>query len=58
MKTIPVRQIAPPQREQSNAGRFSIRDVQQVLNGKDLVHDLHKHDFFFVLAMQKGNGIH
>jgi AraC-like DNA-binding protein len=58
MKTIPVRQIASPQREQSNAGRFSIRDVQQVLNGKDLVHDLHKHDFFFVLAMQKGNGIH
>ena len=58
MKTIPVRQIASPQREQGHAGRFSIRDVQQVLNGKDLVHDLHKHDFFFVLAMQKGNGIH
>lgn len=58
MKTIPVRRIDSPQREQSSAGRFSIRDVQQVLNGKNLVHERHKHDFFFVLAVQKGNGIH
>ena len=58
MKTIPIRHIASPGREQSNAGRFSIREVQQVLNGKDLVHHLHKHDFFFVLALEKGKGLH
>ena len=58
MKTIPVRHIATPQREQSNAGRFSIRNVQQVFNGKHSVHDHHKHDFFFVLALHKGKGIH
>lgn len=58
MKTIPIRHITTAQRAQSDAGRFSIRDLQQVLNGKDLVHDLHKHDFFFVLAVQKGQGIH
>lgn len=60
MKTIPVRHITTTQREHSNAqaGRFSIRDVQQILNGGDLVHDLHKHDFFFILALQKGNGLH
>ncbi|HLG39733.1 MAG TPA: AraC family ligand binding domain-containing protein, partial [Chitinophagaceae bacterium] len=58
MKTIPVRRIASAQKEQSDAGRFSIREVQQVINGKDLVHDLHKHDFYFVLALQKGTGIH
>jgi len=58
MNTIPVRQIASSQKEQSNAGRFSIRDVQQVLNGKDLVHELHKHDFFFVLTLLNGKGIH
>jgi AraC family transcriptional activator of pobA len=58
MKTIPVRHIVSALREQTNAGRFSIRDVQQVLSGKDLVHDLHKHDFFFVLAVQKGAGTH
>jgi AraC family transcriptional regulator, transcriptional activator of pobA len=58
MKTIPVRHIVSSLLEQNNAGRFSIRDIQQVLNGKDLVHTLHKHDFFFVLTMQKGQGIH
>ena len=58
MKTIPIRQITTAHRELIDAGRFSIREVQQVLNGKALVHDLHKHDFFFVLAVQKGQGIH
>ncbi|HEV7332316.1 MAG TPA: helix-turn-helix transcriptional regulator [Flavisolibacter sp.] len=58
MKTIPVRQIASAQTLQSSAGRFSIRNLQQVLNGKDLVHDLHKHDFYFVLAVQDGGGMH
>ena len=57
MKTIPVRNIAP-QGVQNSIGRFSIRTIEQVLNGKDLVHTLHKHDFFFVLAVQKGKGIH
>ncbi|MGN6532972.1 MAG: helix-turn-helix domain-containing protein [Ginsengibacter sp.] len=58
MKSIPVRQIAPTQTLQSSAGRFSIRNLQQVLNGKDLVHDLHKHDFYFVLAVLNGEGVH
>jgi AraC-like DNA-binding protein len=58
MKTIPVRHIASAQTLQSSAGRFSVRDLQQVLNGKDLVHDLHRHDFYFVLAVQSGSGIH
>lgn len=43
---------------QPHMGRFSIRDVRQLLNGKDLMHDLHKHDFYFVLAIQEGRGIH
>jgi AraC family transcriptional regulator, transcriptional activator of pobA len=58
MKTIPIRHIASPERGQSNAGRFNVRDLQQVLNGQDLVHDLHRHDFYFVLAIQEGTGIH
>jgi AraC family transcriptional regulator, transcriptional activator of pobA len=56
MNAIPVKQISS--NEQNNAGRFSIRDLQQILNGKNLVHGLHKHDFFFVLALQQGKGIH
>lgn len=58
MKTIPVRHMAAPHSPQTSAGRFSIRNLQQLLNGKGLVHDLHKHDFYFVLAVQKGSGIH
>lgn len=58
MKTIPVRHIASAQALSSSAGRFSVRDLQQVLNGKDMVHDLHRHDFYFVLAVQRGSGIH
>lgn len=58
MKTIPVRHITSAPTLQSSVGRFSVRDLQQVLNGKDLVHDLHKHDFYFVLAIQNGRGIH
>lgn len=55
MKAIPVRHITNPNQTQ---GRFSIRKIEQVLNGKELVHDLHKHDFYFVLAIEKGNGVH
>lgn len=58
MKAIPVRQITSVSNEQGNAGRFSIRDIQQILNGNNLVHGLHKHNFFFVLALQQGKGIH
>ena len=57
-KTIPIRQIAAAHQEQSDVGRFSIRDLRTVLNGKDLVHDLHKHDFYFILAVETGQGSH
>ncbi|GAA4734933.1 AraC family transcriptional regulator [Flavisolibacter ginsenosidimutans] len=58
MNTIPIRHIAAATKESSSLGRFSIRDVSGLLNGSDLSHDLHKHDFFFVLALQKGAGTH
>lgn len=58
MKTIPIRQIAATHQEQSITGRFSIRDLRAVLNGKDLLHELHKHDFYFILALEKGQGVH
>jgi AraC-like DNA-binding protein len=58
VKAIPVRHIASAQTLQSSAGRFSIRKLGQVLNGNDLVHELHKHDFYFVLAVKEGKGIH
>ena len=58
MKSIPVRHITSGQTMQSSAGRFSVRDLEQVLNGRDVLHDLHRHDFYFVLAVKSGSGIH
>lgn len=58
MKSIPIRHIRAGQNEPVSSGRFNIRDVSDLLGGKGLVHELHKHDFFFVLALQKGSGTH
>jgi len=58
MKSIPVRHIAETRKDHSGLGRFSIRKLDALLNGSDLVHDLHRHDFFFILAIEKGQGVH
>ena len=58
MDTIPVRQIRTAQKEMDFFERFNIRDVQDLLDGKDLVQELHRHDFFFILALEKGKGNH
>lgn len=58
MKDVPIRKIKTPQWEINVARSFSIRRVEDVLAGKDMFHALHRHDFFFVLALQKGKGRH
>ncbi|OJV19724.1 MAG: AraC family transcriptional regulator [Dyadobacter sp. 50-39] len=58
MKTIPIRYIADTHQQQITDGRFSIRSISDVLKGKDLIHDLHKHDFYFILAVEQGTGVH
>lgn len=54
MKKIPVRTINEP--------RFSeglvIRSVEALLSGGDMVQELHRHNFFFVLVLEKGEGEH
>lgn len=57
-KTVPIRQISTPHATQKIAGRFSIRKIEDLFNGTDLTHHLHKHDFFFLLAIKKGKGVH
>jgi len=57
MKTIPVRHITTSN-EPVVSGRFKIRNVADLLGGKDLVHELHRHNFFFILAIEKGEGTH
>ena len=58
MKEIPIRQIKPAESEPKISQTFRIRDVKTVLGGKDMSQDLHRHDFFFVLALKKGGGKH
>jgi AraC-like DNA-binding protein len=58
MKNIPVRHINAVSKEEGNAASFNIRDVRDLLKGKDMTQELHRHDFFYVLALKKGAGHH
>ncbi|MEO5889627.1 MAG: AraC family ligand binding domain-containing protein [Ferruginibacter sp.] len=57
MKKIPIREITLTQKEISGK-HFSIRQIQDLLDREDLFHELHRHNFFFMIALQKGKGIH
>jgi AraC family transcriptional activator of pobA len=58
MKTIPIRSITATQKEPNASEGFSIRDVRNLLAGKNMVQELHRHDFFYILALKKGTGAH
>ncbi|MEJ0029880.1 MAG: helix-turn-helix transcriptional regulator [Bacteroidota bacterium] len=58
MHVIPIRQIKPPESEPKISRTIRIRDISILLRGKDMHQDLHRHNFFFVLALQKGKGEH
>ena len=58
MKNIPIRDIKAGQREPNFSESFSIRDVRGLLAGKDMVQELHRHNFFYILALKKGSGHH
>ena len=58
MKNIPIRHINKDQNEPKHSENFRIRDVQNILAGKDMTQEMHRHDFFFILAIQKGIGSH
>jgi len=56
MENIPVRNINTSEGELSK--NFNIRDVRDLLAGKDMIQELHRHNFFYVLALKKGKGTH
>ncbi len=58
MKEIPIRHIRSTSIEPLLSGSFAIRDVSDLLAGKDLIQELHRHDYYFVLALKKGKGKH
>ena len=58
MENIPIRQIREILKESSLSGNFSIRDIEELLLEKDMVQDLHRHDFYYMLVLKKGIGLH
>jgi AraC family transcriptional regulator, transcriptional activator of pobA len=58
MKSIPIRKISPTPGEPNISQTFRIRDVKTLLGGKDMFQDIHRHNFYFVLAFKKGKGNH
>ena len=58
MKKIPIRQISEAHNELPSSERFTIRRVEDIMGGNDLAQELHRHDFFFILALKNGKGHH
>lgn len=58
MEKIPVRHISTFQKEPDFSESFSIRDLDDLLAGKDMIQELHRHDFFYILALKEGAGSH
>ncbi|SDK91630.1 AraC-type DNA-binding protein [Pedobacter sp. ok626] len=57
MENIPIRNING-QNEPQLAGSYAIRDIAPLLMNSDMVQDLHRHDFFYILIVEKGSGQH
>jgi AraC family transcriptional activator of pobA len=57
-KGIPVRHLNSSAKEPYPSENFIIRDLRDLLAGKDMVQELHRHDFYFLLAVEKGAGDH
>jgi AraC family transcriptional activator of pobA len=58
MENIPIRHIHEMQKEPNLSGSFSIRDIHELLEVNDMVQELHRHDFFYILVLEKGSGNH
>ena len=59
MNKIPVRQLAESQNKRGALEMFNIRQVSDLFGDKEIInHELHRHDFYFVLALKNGNGVH
>jgi AraC-like DNA-binding protein len=58
MKKIPIRHIKANSREPVLSGNFDIRDIRELMAGNDMVQELHRHDYFYLLALKKGKGHH
>ncbi|MES2279051.1 MAG: helix-turn-helix transcriptional regulator [Bacteroidota bacterium] len=58
MESIPVRHLNVSQNEPDLSEAFSIRNIQSLLAGKDMVQELHRHDFYYILVLTNASGSH
>jgi AraC family transcriptional activator of pobA len=52
MERIPIRHIHIGRQEPNLSGSFSIRDIRNLLDRKDMVQELHRHDFYYLLVLE------
>jgi AraC-like DNA-binding protein len=58
MDRIPVRQISTTQKKSGTPALFNVWELDNLLAGTDMIQELHRHDFFYVLALKNGSGQH
>ncbi len=58
MTSIPLRQLNPKGQEPDLAESFSIRELGELMDGNDMLQGLHRHDHYFILALERGKGLH
>lgn len=57
MEKIPVRTLHTTAAT-AHPGSFCIRQISALTGGQDMIQELHRHDFYFMLVILKGSGIH
>lgn len=57
MENIPIRHLNQ-QSEPQLSSTYSIRDIEPLLIESDMVQELHRHDFFYLLIIKNGSGQH
>jgi AraC family transcriptional regulator, transcriptional activator of pobA len=58
MNDIPISHVNETRNEPDFSESFRILDVRELLAGKDMVQEFHRHDYFYILALKKGIGNH
>jgi AraC family transcriptional activator of pobA len=58
VQAIPVRHIKPGIKEPDTSGKFIIWSLSELLSAKDMVQELHRHSFYFILILETGTGEH
>lgn len=57
MKSVPIRNIKTSNKG-DNIGKILIKRIEDLRLNEDLDQPVHRHDFYFVLAVKKGQGSH